>query len=142
MMYIVCSVFSRFFIGKPLLGAYELGATFLPIIAACFYINTDLHDRHIRATIIFERFSPKIQIILNALYSFIGALIFLMVGWRVFLFGLRSHQIKATTSVLSMPMGPFLYVYAALFTFFSIHLFFKAIDQIRGVPLAVEKGPH
>ena len=42
MMYIVCSVGSRFITGKPLLGTFELGSTFLPLIAAFYYVNTAL----------------------------------------------------------------------------------------------------
>ena len=127
MMYIVCSVLSRAVIGVPLLGTFELGSTFLPLIAAFFYINTDLHDRHIRATIIIDRFGPKLQNLLNALYSFIAAIIFVMVSWRVTLFGIRNLQIMAETSVLGLPMAPFHFVYAFALLNFAFYMFYKGV---------------
>lgn len=129
MMYIVCSVLSRFLTGKPLLGTFELGSTFLPLIAAFYYGNTEIYDRHIRATIIFERFSSRSQHMLDALYALIGALIFVIVSWRVALFGVRNLQMNAETSVLGLPTAPFLFVYSVLLLNFSIYLFIKAVDH-------------
>jgi TRAP-type C4-dicarboxylate transport system permease small subunit len=140
MMYIVGSVFSRAIIGKPFLGTFELGAIFLPVLAAFFYMNTDLHDRHIRATIIFDMFSPRIKTVLNAFYSLIGALIFFMVSWRVSIYGVRMHTNMCETSVLEMPVAPFIFVYAFLLFFYALYLIFKGIDYIgRSASMAADE---
>lgn len=136
MMYIVCSVASRFITGKPLLGTFELGSTFLPLIAAFFYVNTEIHDRHIRASIIFDRFERKTQKFLNGVYSLVTTAIFLMVSWRVALFGVRNHQMMAETSVLGLPTAPFLFVYSFLLLNFAIFMLFRAIDHFGGKTLS------
>lgn len=130
MMYIVCSVLSRAVTGKPLLGTFELGATFLPVIAGFFYVNTDLYDRHIRATIIFDRFSPNLQNLLNASYSVIATIIFAMVGWRVALFGIRNFKMMAETSVLGIPIAPFHFVYSFLLLNFAFYMLIKGVNFV------------
>jgi TRAP-type C4-dicarboxylate transport system permease small subunit len=127
MMYIVCSVLSRAVIGKPLLGTFELGATFLPLIAAFYYINTDVCDRHIRATIIFDRLTPKLKIFLNALYSLIAALIFAMVGYCTITYGIRNLKGMCETSVLHLPIAPFHFVYSFAILSFAFYMVIKTI---------------
>lgn len=137
MMYIVCSVASRFITGKPLLGTFELGSTFLPLIAAFYYVNTEIHDRHIRATIIYDRFAPKVRNLLDGLYSLVTAAIFVMVSWRVALFGVRNYQMMAETSVLGLPSAPFLFVYSFLLLNFGVFMLFRAVDYFGGKPAEV-----
>ena len=132
MMYIVCSVGFRFVTGTPFLGAFELGSTFLPLIAALYYVNTEIHGRHIRASIIFDRFSSKTRFFLDGLYSLLTAAIFFMVGWCVALFGIRNYQMQAETSVLALPMAPFLFCYSFVLVFFAIYMCFRAIDYFKG----------
>lgn len=132
MMYIVGSVASRFITGKPFLGSYELGSAFLPLIAGFYYVNTEIHGRHIRATIIFDRFSHKCRFFLDGLYSLVTAAIFFMVGWRVALFGVRNHQMHAETSVLALPTAPLLFCYSFILVYFAIYMCFRAIDYFGG----------
>lgn len=134
MMYIVCSVGSRFITGRPLLGTFELGSTFLPLIAAFYYVNTEIHDRHIRASIIFDRFAPKVKNLLDGMYSLVTAAIFVMVSWRVALFGVRNHQMMAETSVLGLPSAPFLFVYSFLLLNFGAFMLFRAVEYFRRKP--------
>lgn len=136
MMYIVTSVFSRSITGKPLLGAFELGSTFLPLIAAFYYVNTEIHDRHIRATIIYDRFSPKIRKFLDSLYAFITSIIFLIVSWRVALFGIRNYQMQAETNVLGLPTAPFLFIYSILLLNFAVFMFVKGVEHAGWISIA------
>lgn len=136
MMYIVCSVTSRFITGKPLLGTFELGATFLPLIAAFYYVYTEIHDRHIRATIIYDRFSPQVRQFLDSLYAFTAAIIFAVVSWRVALFGIRNYQMHAETSVLGLPSAPFLFVYSFLLLNFAVFMFVKGVEHAGWIPSA------
>ncbi len=129
MMYIVCSVSSRFITGRPFLGTFELGATFLPLIAAFYYVNTEIHDRHIRATIIYDRFSPRVRQLLDTMYAFTAGIIFLVVSWRVCLFGIRNFEMKAETSVLALPSAPFLFVYSFLMLNFALFMFVRGGER-------------
>lgn len=129
MMYIVCSVTSRFFTGRPFLGTFELGAALLPLIAAFYYVNTETHDRHIRATIIYDRFNPKVRQFLDTIYAFTAGIIFLVVSWRAFLFGVRNFQMKAETSVLGLPSALFLFVYSFLMLNLAIFMFVRGGDH-------------
>ena len=136
MMYIVISVFSRSITGKPLLGTFELGSTFLPLIAAFYYVNTEIHDRHIRATIIYDRFGPKIRKFLDSSYAFITGIIFIMVSWRVALFGMRNYQMHDETNVLGLPTAPFLFIYSILLLNFAVFMFVKGIEHSGWIPSA------
>lgn len=134
MMYIVISVFSRSITGKPLLGTFELGATFMPLIAAFYYVNTEIHDRHIRATIIYDRFSPKIRKFLDSSYAFITVIIFIVVSWRVAVFGIRNYQMQDETNVLGLPTAPFLFIYSILLLNFAVFMFVKGIEHAGWIP--------
>ena len=138
MMYIVLSVSVRYITGIPFLGSYELGSTFLPLIAASYYMYADIKNRHIRATIFFDRFGRKTKIFLLFMFSLISSGIILMVSWRVALFGVRAYQNLDETSVLGLRMDLFLFVYSFLLLSYAIYLFFKAIDSLKGAPEVVE----
>lgn len=127
MMYTVISVFLRFFTGKPLLGTVELGSILLPVIAALFYVYTDVLERHIRATIIYERFSANTQRILDIIYNLVACCIFGIVGWRVFIYGYKCMQMGSETSVLALPTHPFHFTFSIVFCFFSLYMLIKSI---------------
>lgn len=139
MMYTVLSVSARFFTGKPLLGTIEIGSVLLPIVASCFYIYTDMRDRHIRATIVYDHFSPRCRQYLDALFSLITAAIFIIVSWRAVFYGMRSMRIGAETSVLALPLHPFHFVYGFILMVFSAYMLLKCIRLVFSSGQLIEK---
>lgn len=133
MMYIVVSVSLRLFAGKPLMGDIEIGMLLLPIIGACSYTYADIHNMHIRATLIFSKFNDNTQRKLDSIYSFISGIIFIIVGWRVFIYGFKSMQMGAESSVLGLPTYPFHFVYSIILSTFAVYMFIKAIYLLIAV---------
>jgi len=127
MMYTVISVFLRFFTGVPLLGTVELGSILLPALSAMFYIYTDIVEKHVRATIIYERLSIKMQRILDIVYDLIGGGIFAIVGWRGAIYASKCAQMGSETSVLALPTPPFQYSFSITCFCFAFYLFIKSL---------------
>ena len=130
MTFIVLSVMSRAIIGKPILGDVEITSLLLPIVGSLFYIYTNIHKRHVRATLLVRHFSPRCQRLLDGLFSFVAGGLFGMLTWRVAIYGLESLRSGAVTDVVRWPTAPFHFMFTLIMGVFCLHMFIQGISFI------------
>jgi len=130
MTLIVLSVLSRAILGSPILGDVEISAILLPIVASLFYTYTDVCKRHVRTTLLVRYLSPRLQRLLDALFSFLGGILFGILTWRVVVYGFESLQSGAVTDVVYWPTAPFHFVFAFVMGVFCLHMLVQGISFI------------
>lgn len=74
---------SRYIFDKPIMGAYEITERYLMIILVFLSMSyVQKVDGHIRLDILFEKFSQKLQDVLNIFFFLLAALLMAFIGYE------------------------------------------------------------
>ena len=104
----VYDVIMRYFFNAPTIWAYELSGLLLGpfwLLAGGYVI---LHDGHVRLDVLFRRFSPRAQSIIDLVTHpllFFYCIVVMIKGWDYFWFSFMRHE--HTVTVWGPPIWPF-----------------------------------
>ncbi|SEI90882.1 TRAP-type C4-dicarboxylate transport system, small permease component [Bhargavaea ginsengi] len=74
--------FSRYIFNQSITGAYEITEMYLMVITVFLSMSYVLkEDGHIRLDILFDRFSSKVQGMLNIIFYILGAALMIVIGY-------------------------------------------------------------
>lgn len=98
----------RYFLNKPLKGTYEvtelmLGAAILFMIA-----YTSREKAHIEVGLVMEHFSPRTQAVVSSITYFISIGLFAILTWASLLMARSSYAANIVSTLLCVPIFPFL----------------------------------
>ncbi len=105
----VADVFLRYFFKRPILGTYEivgLGGA----VAAAFAIPQTAIDRgHVAVRLVVEKLPLRIQMFIYAAINLMSAVLFALIAWQSYLYGLDMKRTGEVTLTLRLPFYPVLY---------------------------------
>ncbi|MEW5908222.1 MAG: TRAP transporter small permease [Thermodesulfobacteriota bacterium] len=112
----------------PWRGAYEV-VGFLGAVLIAFALGyTQKRKDHIVVDILTERFSKRVNRILDGVNYFITMIFFAVVSWQMFIWGIKISKSGELSETLKIVFHPFIYCVAAGFAVFSFTL---VVDFIK-----------
>ena len=116
-----------------------LGATaeivgWLSAITIAFALGyTQIYRGHVMVTMLVEKFPPRLQKIVEGAGLLVGVLLFAVVTWEMFLYGLRLQQINVLSESLGVAFYPFVHAIALAFAGLTLALLADFCKLIKGV---------
>jgi len=110
MLLITADVFLRYFLGRPIEGAFEITQFMLVIIFFFGFAYTQNQKSHISVDILTSKLSPKTNaVLLSFSYSIYFAFI-LLIAWQTFLYGMEALYTGQKTPSLEVHVSPFIFL--------------------------------
>jgi len=108
------NVFGRYLLRSPIPGTYELVEEAMVILGGLAIMYCTVKRGHVAVDILSARFSGRIQIIMQIVFSLLGFGIWGMVAYGVYLHALSVMNLSRTlASFPQVRVAPFLFVLAA-----------------------------
>jgi len=110
----VMDVIGRNFLNAPLPGAAELTEMALPLLVFLLLPQIAFTQKHITVELIDAISGPVLSFLQNVVAALAGAGLFFLIGWQMWVLGLRSASYGDVSTTLHIPMAPVLYVVSVL----------------------------
>lgn len=131
MLIISIDVIGRNLFNKPLKGTFELTELVAALLVFFALAITHRHGEHITIDFLVEKFGKKAQHWLDGIIELFICFLLAYMSTHIFANGARMIARNATTTDLSIPTGPFLYVAGVTLIVFAITALLKAINHFR-----------
>jgi len=95
--------------GHPILGAYEIVSLLLAIVIGFTIPQVSLDRGHVYMEIILDRLSKRNKAIMNTFTRILCILLFVIIGYNLFLIGSEFHESGEISSTLRIPFFPIAY---------------------------------
>ncbi|MBW1791692.1 MAG: TRAP transporter large permease subunit [Deltaproteobacteria bacterium] len=114
MLLTTSDVVGRYFFNYPIKGTYELIGLMLICAATWGLAYCQIYRGHIRITVLFDRFSPRLQAGLDTLAYLMGLGAFSLICWRMLAMAKEYILLgdTGTTETLGIPYFPFMLMLA------------------------------
>jgi TRAP-type C4-dicarboxylate transport system permease small subunit len=110
-------------LNRPFVGAFEVTELLLCVCVFSAISYTWMCERHVRVTMFFDSFGPRMRAGLDACASLSGAVLFALIAWRNVIMGIYSFQLNDITWLARIPIYP-VYIFIVLgSTLLSIQMF-------------------
>lgn len=136
MLIISFDVIGRNFFNKPLTGTFEMTELSSALLVFFALIVTHQNSEHVTIDFVTDKLPAKVQNIINGFIEIIITIVLLFMSRHIFANGLRMMERKATTTDLSLPLYPFMFIITLTLITFALFTIFKAIYYFR---MAVDK---
>lgn len=114
MMLMVCDVTGRNILHHPVQGATELTEIGLVTVTFLLFPTLALRNGHIVADVADALHSRVLDVLKLVLTSLLGAGVFGLIAWRMWLLGLNSASYGEASPTLQVPLSPFLFAASIL----------------------------
>jgi TRAP-type C4-dicarboxylate transport system permease small subunit len=130
MLLTAADVFMRYTFSRPIQGVAE--TTELSMIVITFFAigSVTFLRKHIAVDLVVDRFSPRVQAIIEIFTSLISVGICSILSWRGFVEAVITGRLKILSSQLDIPESPFRYVLAVGFAIVAVIALFQLIESI------------
>lgn len=127
----VFDVVGRYFFNNPIPGTFEL--TRIALVTTVFISLgfTQLEKVNISITFLFSRLPLKVQKILDVSNSLLSVILFSLVFWQMLRYAARLAAAGQYTTVLRLPMHPWIYIAAAGTLLLCLALAWDLIEAIK-----------
>lgn len=136
MFLVVGNVLSRFFFRNPIPGTFELTRISLAIVVFTSLGYGQLKKVYIQITFFFSRFPVLVQKVLQVFNYLLTLVLFSLVFWQMLKYAERMSAAGEFTSVLRLPVHPWIIIAAVGVFFFGLTLLWDLIQTI----LKIAKG--
>lgn len=138
MMFIVTiDVFGRFFFNQPLKGTVEITELGLALVVFFGLSYTHIAKEHITIDFIVDKFSEKIQLVINSAINLLIGTLMGLVAWQLWENSQRLLNAKAVTGDLGIPV----YIFVILAAIGTVVFAFTAIlNVIVSIQKVVKKN--
>lgn len=131
MTLISLDVLGRNLFNKPIKGSYELTELTAALLVFFALAVTHREGNHITIDFLVERFPEKVQKWLMSIIEICIAIVLFFMSYHILGNGLRLMGRNTTTTDLSLPLYPFLFIASFTLVIFAIAAIFRAINNIR-----------
>lgn len=133
MLLITMDVFLRYSFTRPIKGTFEL-VEFMMIIVVCFGMAyTGVKKGHVAVEVVVSRFSPRVQALIDSFNWLVSLGLFLLISWKAVTQVRTLWESGLTSSVLYVPVFPFVLVLAfgsALLCLVFLLNFIESVSQV------------
>lgn len=136
MLIIVANVISRRLFGSPVPGTVELVEMSGAILLAMAVAYTAQLKGHIMVSVLVERFSPRVQGLVDTVMSSISLYFTILLARETFAFAARMMAKGYSTGLLRLPIAPSIYIVGIGFAMLALVLLSDLVNAV----LLVVKG--
>ena len=104
----VADVILRYF-RRPIIGTYEMVALSGAVIIGFSLPFTSMMKGHVNVDFLTQKLPPKERKIFGSITKCLGILLFLIIGWNLFILGMDFHKVGEVTPTRHLPIYPVLY---------------------------------
>jgi len=134
----VADITGRMFF-RPIPGIFELTRYCLAVIVFTSLGYGQLHKVHIAIDLFFLKFPFIIQRIVEVFIYLLALVTFSLAFWQMTIYALRLYDTNLFTTVLRMPVFPFVFISAIAVLFFNLALLSDLLDAVRKLIKGGEK---
>lgn len=109
MMFLVVGNVLMRFIWRPIPGTFEIVCLLGAVVIFMAVAYCAAMKGHVAIGVLVERFSPRIQAVIDSITSLITLIVIGIVSWQMFAFATRMWQRGYATADLAIPYPPFIY---------------------------------
>lgn len=132
MMFItVADVSGRYFFNRPILGVFELTRFGLGAIVCAALGWSQINKVHIAINLLVTRLPIIWQRLIETFNYLLALITFIIVSWQMFSYTARLYTGAQVTSVLGVPIYPFVLISAVGIVLFTFVLFWDLIKEIN-----------
>jgi TRAP-type C4-dicarboxylate transport system permease small subunit len=133
-------VAGRNLVNRPVSGTSELTELMLAAVIFLMLPRVAIAGQHIVIDLV-DTMVPKAAVAwLDAFASLLGAVMFFLIGWQVWVMGDKALGYDDRTPTLHIPMGPILYAMGVFAAMVGIAFVFAMVNSLRGAPAPVDAG--
>jgi C4-dicarboxylate transporter DctQ subunit len=133
MLLVAANVCSRYLFNNPIMGSAELAKFLMIIVVFPALAWAALGGKHVKVDIVMERFSPRVQIIVDCITMLAALGIYVFITWQSVL---QSAEVHDVTSMLGLPHAPFYWVMIVSWFVFCLA---TAVLVIQNITKAVKR---
>lgn len=112
MCLVTMDVLLRYAVNRPVKGAFEL-VEFMMVSVTCLGMAyTGIKKGHVAVELLVSRFSPRVQAIFDSFNWFVSMGLFFLISWKAIVHAKVIWDSGLISSILSVPVFPFLFVLA------------------------------
>lgn len=110
MAFTVYNVLGRWLFGAPLRGTVELTQLAMIGIVYLGLAYAQHRDNHIAVGLLYQRFGPRIRMVLDVFSAVLSMIILVLLSWRLYEYAAVLEAGGRTTASRGIPLHPFAYV--------------------------------
>ncbi|MCF8095451.1 MAG: TRAP transporter small permease [Desulfobacteraceae bacterium] len=130
MLLTVADVTLRWLLNHPIIGTTEITESMMACIAFFALAWCAAEKSHLKVDMLIDRFSPRIQGVMDSVTTLAGLCFVALIGWRSLLEGIAVWQLKQTSSLIKIPIYPFYYVIAAGCTMLCLVMASQLVEHL------------
>lgn len=92
---------------KPILGSFDLTEYMMAIIVSCGLAYCAVMKGHVKVDLVVSRFPQRVQAIIDTVTGLLGLILFSLISWQCFVYAKLQLASGVTSSVLLIPVFPF-----------------------------------
>jgi TRAP-type C4-dicarboxylate transport system permease small subunit len=127
----VVDVAGRYLLNRPLPGALELSELLMVFLVFGCFAYTELQNGHVDVDVLVNRFPPWGRAVCEALAALLSAGFWGVVAWRTAVRALDIRAAGETSTILGLPIWPFVGIAAAGSVLFTFVLLYRRFDVVR-----------
>jgi TRAP-type C4-dicarboxylate transport system permease small subunit len=135
MLLTTADVFLRYVFDKPITGSYELIQFMMAITVSLGLAYCGLEKGHVTIDVLTSHFPERIQAIIDSIVGFLGLLVAAVMTWQGCIYVLTIGESHLLSSVLLIPVYPFVAIVAFGLALYAIVLVLHLLEFIA-------KGMH
>ena len=132
MAFTVYNVLGRWLFGAPLRGTVELTQLAMIGIVYLGLAYAQHRDNHIAVGLLYQRFGPRIRLVLDIFAAVLSIVILALLSWRLYEYAGVLEAGGRTTASRSIPLHPFAYVAIIGVVAFILALASTMVTRLRG----------
>jgi TRAP-type C4-dicarboxylate transport system permease small subunit len=134
MMFLTASdVALRYFLNKPISGAFDLTEYMMAIVFALGLPYCTVQKRHVKVDILMERLPERIQAVITAITTPLSLAFFSLIAWQSIVYMQIQFNTNIVSSVLLIPRYPFIVILFLGYAGFVIVLLADFLNLIAKV---------
>jgi len=129
MVLIIADVVLRSVFNRPITGTAEIASLML----VCMVLGVawcGVQGRHIRVGLVMDRFSPRVQAIVDSITLLAGLGVYIILVWQGFLASLYAWDFDVKSSMLDVPTFPVYWLLVLSFAMLCIAMVTLLIQRI------------
>lgn len=135
-------VAGRNLFNRPINGTSELTEIALAAIIFLMLPRVAIAGQHIVIDLIDTFVSTRVVAWLDAFASLLGAVMFGLIGWQVFVMAGKAAGYEDKTPTLHIPIGPVLYAMSVFAAVVAMAFAFAMVNSMRGVTVSEDGDSH
>jgi TRAP-type C4-dicarboxylate transport system permease small subunit len=133
MLLITMDVFLRYSFNRPVKGSFELVEFMMAVVICLGMAYTGVQKGHVAVELLVSRFSPRVQALIDSFNWLVSMGLFLLISWKAVAQARVVGVSGLASSVLHVPVFPFLLVLAFGSGFLCLVFLVNFIDSVSRV---------